>query len=189
MTFRVQPEPEPPDVVAGLLGVLTERYKPRLATIACNTASTIALGMVREVLAIPIVGTVPAIKTAAALTRTGTMGLLGTQATIRQGYVDWLEAEFAGGKQLIRHAAPALVAAAEAKLRGDRVDRSSIEGAVAGPCANHANIGVSPCSSRTSGSAPWRSSHSICAGSAGDSPSRSRPPSSCADTSGSSRCN
>ena len=118
--------------VAGLLGVLTERYKPRLATIACNTASTIALGMVREVLAIPIVGTVPAIKTAAALTRTGTMGLLGTQATIRQGYVDWLEAEFAGGKQLIRHAAPALVAAAEAKLRGDRVDRSSIEGAVAG---------------------------------------------------------
>ena len=118
--------------VAGLLGVLTERYKPRLATIACNTASTIALGMVREVLAIPIVGTVPAIKTAAALTRTGTMGLLGTQATIRQGYVDWLEAEFAGGKQLIRHAAPALVAAAEAKLRGDRVDPSSIRGAVAG---------------------------------------------------------
>ena len=118
--------------VAGLLGVLTERYKPRLATIACNTASTIALGMVREVLAIPIVGTVPAIKTAAALTRTGTMGLLGTQATIRQGYVDWLEAEFAGGKQLIRHAAPALVAAAEAKLRGDRVDPSLIKGAVAG---------------------------------------------------------
>jgi glutamate racemase len=118
--------------VAGLLGVLTERYKPRLATIACNTASTIALGMVREVLAIPIVGTVPAIKSAAALTRTGTIGLLGTQATIRQGYVDWLEAEFAGGKQLIRHAAPALVAAAEAKLRGDRVDSSSIEGAVAG---------------------------------------------------------
>ena len=118
--------------VAGLLGVLTERYKPRLATIACNTASTIALGMVREVLEIPIVGTVPAIKSAAALTRTGTIGLLGTQATIRQGYVDWLEAEFAGGKQLIRHAAPALVAAAETKLRGDRVDPSPVEAAVAG---------------------------------------------------------
>ncbi|MGN3973488.1 glutamate racemase [Tsuneonella sp. SYSU-LHT278] len=113
--------------VAGLLGVLSERYRPRLATIACNTASTIALGMVREVLNIPIVGTVPAIKPAAALTRTGTIGLLGTAATIRQGYVDRLEREFASDKHLIRHAAPELVAAAEAKLRGDRVDVAAIE--------------------------------------------------------------
>ena len=112
--------------VAGLLGVLSERYKPRLATIACNTASTIALGMVRDVLRIPIVGTVPAIKPAAALTRTGVIGLLGTEATIRQGYVDRLEAEFADGKRLVRHAAPELVAAAEAKLRGQPVDRATI---------------------------------------------------------------
>lgn len=118
--------------VAGLLGMLTERYRPRLATIACNTASTIALGMVREVLQIPIVGTVPAIKPAAALTRTGAIGLLGTAATVRQRYVDNLEAEFAGGKHLVRHAAPALVAAAEAKLRGDPVDPGAIEEAVAG---------------------------------------------------------
>jgi glutamate racemase len=104
--------------VAGLLGRLSERYAPRLITIACNTASTIALGMVREVLHVPIVGTVPAIKPAAALTRTGAIGLLGTAATIRQGYVDRLEAEFANGKRLIRHAAPELVEAAETVLRG-----------------------------------------------------------------------
>ncbi|WP_120715902.1 glutamate racemase [Tsuneonella amylolytica] len=118
--------------VAGLLGVLTERYKPRLACIACNTASTIALGMVRDVLAIPIVGTVPAIKPAAAMTRTGTIGLLGTGATIRQAYVDNLEAEFAADKRLVRHAAPGLVTAAEAKLRGERVDPAAISAAVAG---------------------------------------------------------
>ncbi|MCB2060238.1 MAG: glutamate racemase, partial [Novosphingobium sp.] len=35
--------------VAGLLGRMAERYHPRLVCIACNTASTIALGMVREV--------------------------------------------------------------------------------------------------------------------------------------------
>lgn len=113
--------------VAGLLGVLSERYRPRLATIACNTASTIALGMVRDVLQIPIVGTVPAIKPAAAMTRTGTIGLLGTEATIRQGYVDRLEAQFASGKRLVRHAAPELVAAAEAKLRGLPVDQAAVE--------------------------------------------------------------
>ncbi|QIG53159.1 glutamate racemase [Altererythrobacter sp. BO-6] len=115
--------------VAGLLGRMAERYQPRLACIACNTASTIALGMVREVLEIPIVGTVPAIKPAAAMTQTGVIGLLGTAATVRQTYVDRLEAEFANGKRLLRHAAPGLVEAAEAKLRGKSVDMAVIEAA------------------------------------------------------------
>jgi glutamate racemase len=108
--------------VAGLLGRLAERFHPRLICIACNTASTIALGMVRDVLEVPIVGTVPAIKPAAEMTRTGTIGLLGTAATIRQAYVDKLEAEFATGKRLLRHAAPELVDAAELKLRGGTAD-------------------------------------------------------------------
>lgn len=112
--------------VAGLLGRMTERFHPRLVCIACNTASTIALGMVREVLEVPIVGTVPAIKPAAAMTRTGVIGLLGTEATIRQAYVDRLEHEFASDKILLRHGAPGLVEAAEAKLRGERVDPAVI---------------------------------------------------------------
>ena len=118
--------------VCGLLGRMSERYRPRLICIACNTASTIALGMVRDVLAVPIVGTVPAIKPAAELTRTGTIGLLGTAATIRQAYVDRLEAEFAADKRLLRHAAPELVGAAEAKLRGEPVDPAIIARAVEG---------------------------------------------------------
>ena len=108
--------------VCGLLGRMSERYRPRLICIACNTASTIALGMVRDVLAVPIVGTVPAIKPAAEQSRSGMIGLLGTAATIRQGYVDRLEAEFAADKRLLRFAAPELVDAAEAKLRGLPVD-------------------------------------------------------------------
>ena len=118
--------------VCGLLGRMSERYRPRLICIACNTASTIALEMVRDVLAVPIVGTVPAIKPAAALTRSGTIGLLGTAATIRQGYVDRLEAEFAGGKRLLRWAAGELVGAAEAKLRGHSVDPAVFARAAAG---------------------------------------------------------
>lgn len=118
--------------VAGLLGRMSERYRPRLVTIACNTASTIALGMVREVLNIPIVGTVPAIKPAASMTRTGVIGLLGTEATIRQGYVDRLEAEFAADKCLLRFGAPGLVTAAEEKLRGRPVDPAAVREAVEG---------------------------------------------------------
>ncbi|KHK92014.1 glutamate racemase [Novosphingobium malaysiense] len=112
--------------VSGLLGRMTERYHPRLVCIACNTASTIALGMVREVLEVPIVGTVPAIKPAAAMTKTGVIGLLGTEATIRQAYVDRLEHEFAADKLLLRYGAPSLVEAAEAKLRGEPFDCAAI---------------------------------------------------------------
>jgi glutamate racemase len=118
--------------VAGLLGRMAERYRPRLITIACNTASTIALGMVRDVLEIPIVGTVPAIKPAALQTGTGAIGLLGTSATIRQKYVDDLEAEFAADKTLLRFACPDLVAAAEAKLRDATPDPAVFEAAAAG---------------------------------------------------------
>jgi glutamate racemase len=118
--------------VCGLLGRLAERYHPRLICIACNTASTIALGMVREVLEVPVVGTVPAIKPAAEMTQTGVIGLLGTAATIRQSYVDMLEAEFAQGKRLLRHPAPELVAAAELKLRGGTPDPAVFERAARG---------------------------------------------------------
>lgn len=113
--------------VAGLLGRMSERFRPRLVCIACNTASTIALGNVREVLEVPIVGTVPAIKPAAAMTQIGAIGLIGTQATIRQRYVDELEHQFAADKTLLRIAAPEFVGAAEAKLRGEPVDMAVIE--------------------------------------------------------------
>jgi len=132
LPYGTKSEAEVAARVCGLLGRMAERWNPRLICIACNTASTIALGMVREVLEIPIVGTVPAIKPAASETRSGTIGLLGTAATIRQAYVDNLEAQFAGGKTLLRHAAPGLVEAAEAKLREHPVDPAAIEEAVAG---------------------------------------------------------
>jgi len=118
--------------VPALLGRLEERYHPRLVTIACNTASTIALAAVREVLGLPVVGTVPAIKPASLMTKTGAIGLLGTAATIRQAYVDNLEREFASDKLLLRHAAPELVNAAEAKLRGEKIDPAVFEAAARG---------------------------------------------------------
>jgi glutamate racemase len=118
--------------VCALLGMLAERYRPRLAVIACNTASTIALGHARAVLDLPIVGTVPAIKPAALASRSRTIGVLGTAATIRQPYVDRLSAEFAADCTVLRHAAPELVDAAEAKLRGEAVDPAILAGALSG---------------------------------------------------------
>jgi len=108
--------------VPALLGRLAERYDPSLIVIACNTASTIALDAVRAALDLPIVGTVPAIKPAASLSRTRAIGVLGTDATIVQPYVDRLAAEFAADCTIVRHGSAELVALAEAKLRGEASD-------------------------------------------------------------------
>ncbi|WP_106639147.1 glutamate racemase [Allosphingosinicella vermicomposti] len=108
--------------VPALLGRLSERFDPELIVIACNTASTIALDHVRAALDLPIVGTVPAIKPAAALSKSRTIGVLGTNATVRQAYVDRLSAEFASDCTVIRHGSAELVDAAEAKLRGETPD-------------------------------------------------------------------
>jgi glutamate racemase len=107
--------------VPALLGRLAERFDPELIVIACNTASTIALNGVRAALDIPIVGTVPAIKPAAELSESRVIGVLGTDATIRQPYVDRLSEEFASDCVVIRYGSAELVELAEAKLRGTAV--------------------------------------------------------------------
>jgi glutamate racemase len=111
--------------VPALLGRLAERLDPGLIVIACNTASTIALDSVRSALDLPIVGTVPAIKPAAEISKTRTIGVLGTEATVRQAYVDRLAGEFAADCTVLRHGSAELVDLAEAKLRGDPTDPNS----------------------------------------------------------------
>jgi glutamate racemase len=118
--------------VPALLGRLVERYRPRLVVIACNTASTIALTVVRSALDVPVVGTVPAIKPAALASVTRVLGVLGTDATVRQPYVDRLSAEYASDCTVVRHGSAALVALAEAKLRGEPVAIADVRAAIAG---------------------------------------------------------
>ena len=113
--------------VPALLGRLAERYRPRIVVIACNTAATIALAHVRAALDLPVVGTVPAIKPAALASRTRVIGVLGTNATVRQPYVDNLVAEFANDAVVIRLGSADLVRIAEAKLRGTPADPAEMK--------------------------------------------------------------
>ena len=112
--------------VPALLGRLVERYRPRLVVIACNTASTIALSVVRSALDVPVVGTVPAIKAAALVSKTRVIGVLGTDATVRQPYVDRLAAEFADDCTVVRCGSAELVTISEQKLRGIAVVPAAI---------------------------------------------------------------
>ncbi len=118
--------------VPALLGRLAERVRPRVVVIACNTAATIALAHVRAALDLPIVGTVPAIKPAALRSVSRVIGVLGTEATVRQSYVDRLVDEFASDCTVLRLGSGRLVEIAEAKLRGVATDPSEMQTIMAG---------------------------------------------------------
>ncbi|MFZ3482875.1 glutamate racemase [Sphingomonas sp. 3-13AW] len=135
--------------VPALLGRLAERYRPRLIVIACNTASTIALPAVRAALDLPVVGTVPAIKPAAERSRTRVIGVLGTDATVRQPYVDDLAERFAADCRVLRHGSAALVALAEARLRGEEAPseayRAVLSGLLDQPDGDRIDVIVNAC--------------------------------------------
>jgi glutamate racemase len=116
--------------VPALLARLVEEGRPDAVVVACNTASTIVLPDVRAALSIPVVGVVPPIKPAAALTKTGVIGLLATPATVQRAYTDDLIAQFAADKRVVRFGSAALVEAAERKLRGEPFDVSAVTEAI-----------------------------------------------------------
>ncbi|MEP5284585.1 MAG: glutamate racemase [Alloalcanivorax venustensis] len=103
----------------------------RVLVVACNTASTLALDALRAQLSVPVVGTVPAIKPAAALSRSGVIGLLATSATVTRPYTDKLIHDFAGHCTVVRVAADGLVDQAERLLAGEPVDDAVLEAGLA----------------------------------------------------------
>ena len=106
----------------GLLWELVETLNPDIVVMACNTASTTALSEIRAALNIPVIGVVPAIKPAAAASRTKTIAVLGTPGTVQRRYVDELINEFASDCRVLLQGSVNLVDIAEKKLAGHPVD-------------------------------------------------------------------
>jgi glutamate racemase len=103
------------DKLAEVLITLVEQaivaINPKIVVIACNTASIAALSSLREHFpALPFVGTVPAVKPAALATKTGKIGVLGTELTIQQPYIRELADQYGKSEnEIIGIAAPELV--------------------------------------------------------------------------------
>lgn len=98
---------------------------------ACSTASTIALDDLRARFESPIVGVVPAVKPAAAASRSGMISVLATQGTARRAYLQDLIADFAGDAGVTVVGAPNLARIAEAVLAGDAADAPTIAADIA----------------------------------------------------------
>lgn len=94
-------------------------YPSQLIVVACNTASTVVLPHLRAMTHLPVVGVVPAIKPAAAVSMNRRIGLLATPATIRRAYLDRLVDEFAADCELHRVGHSELVRWIESWVAGE----------------------------------------------------------------------
>lgn len=102
------------DILCNIYNDVSMDYDIAMIVIACNTASVSALDLLRSrINNIPIVGTVPAIKTAAQHTKNGRIGVVATETTLKQGYVQGLIEKFAKNKQVFLKPSRLLVDAAE----------------------------------------------------------------------------
>ena len=100
----------------GCVEKIIEKWNPDAVVVACNTISVSALEELRRRFKeIPFIGTVPAIKPAAKLTRTKKIGLLATNATVSHPYTKKLISDFAAGCEVFSLAAPELISFIEHK--------------------------------------------------------------------------
>lgn|GEM_PF-1727721 len=99
--------------VCGLIPQALAQTQADLVVIACNTASTVSLEMLRKIVNVPVVGVVPAIKPAAKLTQSCSIGVLATPVTIKGRYLQTLIQEHAQGLHLVLQGSQRLVHLAE----------------------------------------------------------------------------
>lgn len=99
-----------------------EKNKLKLLVIACNTASTAALALLRGFINIPIIGVVPAIKPAAEQSRQKRLGILATPATVKSKYTKDLLAKYASNCKVTLIGSSDMVQIAEHKAFGHSVD-------------------------------------------------------------------
>ncbi|GHU39780.1 hypothetical protein FACS1894190_05710 [Spirochaetia bacterium] len=95
--------PELVEILSGLTAKIIDEHNPAVIVLACNTASVTALEELRLLYPdIPFVGTVPAIKPAILASRKKHIGVIGTERTVAETYIDDLarsiEKEYAGRK-------------------------------------------------------------------------------------------
>ena len=117
-----------------LFGGLIAEHRPAMIVIACNTASTLAIQVLRE--AFPqetFVGTVPAIKPAAERTRSGLVSVLATPGTVRRQYTRDLILQHAEKCHVRLVGSDRLAGLCETYMREGFVDEAAVAREIA-PC-------------------------------------------------------
>ena len=96
-------------IVTGLAEQVLKTFNPKIIILACNTASLASISKLRERFPdIPFVGTEPAVKPAVLASKTGKIGVLGTEFTIKDPHIRELAARH-GKCEVVGIPAPELV--------------------------------------------------------------------------------
>ena len=120
--------------VNAVMGRLVARFRPDVVVVACNTASTLVLPHLRACLpATPFVGTVPAIKPAAAASRSKRISVLATPGTVARDYTRALIDTYAADCAVTLVGSQVLAGLAEAAMRGEPIADEAIALEIA-PC-------------------------------------------------------
>ncbi|MGA2044397.1 MAG: aspartate/glutamate racemase family protein [Roseiarcus sp.] len=120
--------------VMTVMAEMIARHAPDVVVIACNTASTLVLGPLRgRYPGLAFVGTVPAIKPAAAASRSRLVSVLATPGTVARDYTHALVRDHAGGCEIALIGSARLARVAEDWMRGVAVDEAEIAREIA-PC-------------------------------------------------------
>lgn len=82
-------------IVVNTAGRIITLLDPKCIVVACNTASVVALDLLREQYPVPFIGVVPAVKPAAAGSVKKKIGVLATLRTVENEYLNQLIESFA----------------------------------------------------------------------------------------------
>ncbi len=86
----------------------------KLLVVACNTASAVALGALQRDLDVPVVGVIrPGARKAARTTRSGVVGVIGTEGTITSGSYERELVDIRPGTRVMKRPCPLFVPLAE----------------------------------------------------------------------------
>jgi glutamate racemase len=118
---------KPPDMVVELVSramtAIVAQLCPAAVVLACNTATQLAITVLRQNFPyLSIIGTVPAVKPAARLSRTGRIAVLATERAAADPYLVALAAQWAPDCHVERIGVPALVEFVENRLIGSSAD-------------------------------------------------------------------
>ncbi|WP_181702275.1 glutamate racemase [Chthonobacter albigriseus] len=119
--------------VTALMEAVIPEVDPAAVVIACNTASTLVLPPLRARWEVPFVGTVPAIKPAAAQSRTRLVSVLATPGTVKRDYTRSLIAEHGQDCRFTLVGSVALAGLVERTLGGEAIPDQAFAAEIA-PC-------------------------------------------------------
>jgi glutamate racemase len=106
---------------------LLERERVKAVVVACNTATGIAVDTLRSRFTLPIIAIEPAVKPAAAGTRSGVVGVLATTQTLASARFSKLVGAHAAGVRVLTQASPGLVERVESGELSTPATRSLVE--------------------------------------------------------------